>query len=149
MKIVFFLFLILIAFIGQSCIRPVTIQEEPPPKVVIDTVQAKPTTFDPVQLGGDVFYEELGGEEPTATEEVFGYRVQIGAFGEKSNAQALQTSAMDKFDEPVYIILSEPFWCVRMGDFRTIMEAKTAKKEAIANGFTEARVVEDKVIIVD
>ena len=147
MRIVFSFFLALLVLVTTGCVRPVKgLQEEPaPPVVETDTTQAKAEPFDPMTLGGDVFDEELPEKESVESEVIFGYRVQLGAFGDEANAKTLQVLAEDEFDKPVYMIFEKPFWCVRLGDFHDISGAETTKKEAISRGFTDARVIEDKI----
>jgi hypothetical protein len=43
--------------------------------------------------------------------------------------------------------LEEPFWCVRVGDFKAIEDAEAAKRTARTKGYGEAHVVQDKVIV--
>lgn len=148
MRIVFPFLLALVGLVSQGCIRPVTVvKEEPPAATAADTASVAAEPFDPISLGGDVFEEELEIGEAPAPREIFGYRVQIGAFGDESSAQVLKGRAVEDFGERVYVIHQEPFWCVRLGDFETIAQAEAAKKEAIAAGHAQARVVQDKIIV--
>ncbi len=150
MRVVFPFFLALLVLVAIGCVRPVKgLHEEPTPPAAADTTQANVELFDPVTLGGDVFEEELLEKESVEPENIFGYRVQLGAFGDEANARTLQVLAEAEFDKPVYIIFEEPFWCVRLGDFPAISDAETTKGEAISRGFTDARVIEDKINAAD
>ncbi|MBU1937142.1 SPOR domain-containing protein [bacterium] len=150
MRIVFPLLLAFLVLIAIGCVRPVKgLHEEPATPAGADTTQTSAEPFDPVTLGGDVFEEELLEKESPETENIFGYRVQLGAFGDEANARTLQVLAEAEFDKPVYVILEEPFWCVRLGDFREMSEAEAMKKAAISKGFTDARIIEDKIKAAD
>ncbi len=150
MRVVFPFFLALLVLVAMGCVRPVKgLHEEPTPPAVADTIQASAEPFDAVALGGDVFEEELLAKESVEPDDIFGYRVQLGAFGDEVNARTLQVLAEAEFDKPVYIIFEEPFWCVRLGDFSAISDAETTKGEAISRGFTDARVIEDKIEAAD
>jgi hypothetical protein len=147
MRVVFPFFLGLLVLVAIGCVRPVKgiHEEEPPPAAAVDTIETSAEPFDPVMLGGDVFEEELLEKEPAESEDIFGYRVQLGAFGDEVNARTLQVLAEAEFDKPVYVTFEEPFWCVRLGDFLEISDAENSKGEAISRGFTDARVIEDKI----
>jgi cell division protein FtsN len=149
MRIVFSIVLVLAGFVGQGCIRPVTmVREKPPPAAApIDTATMTAEPYDPLSLGGDVFEKELSIGEEEQRKEVYGYRVQIGAFGDKSSADKLRERAANELGVPVYVVLEEPFWCVRVGDFKAIEDAEAAKRTARTKGYGEAHVVQDKVIV--
>ena len=152
MRVVFPFFLALLVLVAMGCVRPVKgLHEEPetPAAAKTDTTHASAEPFDAVTLGGDVFEEELLAKESVDPENIFGYRVQLGAFGDEANARTLQVLAEAEFDKPVYVIFEEPFWCVRLGDFSAINDAETTKGEAISRGFTDARVIEDKINAAD
>lgn len=149
MRVILPIVLILVGFAGQGCIRPVTMtREEPPPAAApVDTATATAEPFDPFSLGGDVFEKELPIGEERRPKEVFGYRVQIGAFGDESSGQRLKERATNDFEVRAYLIYEDPFWCVRLGDFEGIEEAEAAKSAARTKGYGEAHVVQDKVIV--
>jgi cell division protein FtsN len=68
-----------------------------------------------------------------------GYRVQIGAFEKKENADAVKEKVVSKFKLPVYIIYKAPFYRVRLGDFKEKIEAEKYVKLLKDEGFTDAR----------
>lgn len=70
---------------------------------------------------------------------ILGYRVQIGAFENKENAEKTAESARLKFDLPVYITYQAPFYRVRIGDFVEKREAEIYVKEVKEKGFSDAR----------
>ncbi len=149
MRVILPIVLILAGLAGQACIRPVTmVKKEPPPATApVDTATATAEPFDPLSLGGDVFEKELPIGEEGRSKEVFGYRVQIGAFGDESSGQRLKERATKDFDVRAYLVYEDPFWCVRLGDFEAIEEAEAAKSTARTKGYGEAHVVQDKVIV--
>ena len=148
MKTVFLFPIVLVMLVAQGCIKPVDVtRDESRRTKVADTTSASVEPFDPLALGDDVFQKELGIGKEESSQQDFGYRVQIGAFSKESSARALEAQEENKFSSPIHIVYEKPFWCVRLGDFKTIEEAETAKKEAIARGYTDARVIEDRIII--
>jgi hypothetical protein len=84
--------------------------------------------------------------------EIDGYRVQIYSSNQQqtAKAQALELEATVKptIDQPVYVQYLPPFWKVRIGDFRTVEEAKEYKKEFVQQYpqmVGETYIVRDKI----
>ncbi|MFH1009631.1 MAG: SPOR domain-containing protein [bacterium] len=129
-----------------GCIRPVAVHKgEPTSPAAVDTSKKSPPPYDPVQLGGDVFEEELLREKGDAPQKVFGYRIQIAAVTDETTAQTLRTQAVSRLGPQVYVVRAEPFWCVRFGDFQTMEEAEDAKKSVLTKGYKDAWIIEDKI----
>jgi hypothetical protein len=137
----------LAGFIAFGCIRPVTVHEKETHRAMpADTAGSVSQPFDPVEVGRDVFDEELSKDTTEESKKVLGYRVQLAAFGDEASARSLQAEASSKFAAEVHLIYEPPFWCVRLGDFVTMEEADSAKKEVLAKGFKGAWIVGDKVV---
>ncbi len=147
MRAILFLLVVPIGFIAVSgCIRPVTVHERATGRVTpADTVRSTSQPYDPVELGKDVFDEELSKDKASEPKRVLGYRVQLAAFADEVSARALQTEASGNFTDEVYLIYEAPFWCVRLGDFATMEEAESAKREVLAKGYKGVWIVEDKI----
>lgn len=64
--------------------------------------------------------------------EVDGYRVQIYSSNQQQTAKGealeLESNLKDKISQTLYVQYQPPFWKVRLGDFRTVEEAKEYKK---------------------
>lgn len=76
---------------------------------------------------------------------ILGYRVQLGAFENKENAERTAKSARSKFDLPVYVIYQAPFYRVRAGDFIEKSEAEKYVKIIKEKGFRDARWVPTRI----
>lgn len=67
--------------------------------------------------------------------EMDGYRVQIFSSNQQQSAKAealkLENKLKDKLSQTVYVLYMPPFWKVRIGDFRTVDEAKEYKKAIV------------------
>ena len=67
--------------------------------------------------------------------EIDGYRVQIYSSNQQQTAKVealnLETSLKDKIEQTIYVRYLPPFWKVRLGDFRTLDEAREYKKEFV------------------
>lgn len=67
--------------------------------------------------------------------EMDGYRVQIFSSNQQQSAKAealkLENQLKDKLTQTVYVLYMPPFWKVRVGDFRTVEEAKEYKKAVV------------------
>jgi len=75
---------------------------------------------------------------PDSTVSRSGYRVQIGAFEDKNNADKMAGSALSKTDLPIYVEYITPFYRVRVGDFTEKSEAEKCVKLLKDKGFKEA-----------
>ena len=67
--------------------------------------------------------------------EMDGYSVQIYSSNQqqlaKTEAMKLESKLKDKLSQTVYVMYMPPFWKVRVGDFRTVDEAKEYKKAVV------------------
>ena len=67
--------------------------------------------------------------------EMDGYRVQIYSSNQQQSAKAeamkLENKLKDKLSQTVYVMYMPPFWKVRVGDFRTVEEAKEYTKAVV------------------
>jgi len=81
-----------------------------------------------------------------------GYRIQI-FFGSGADARTKAQAQMKKFKQKynetqAYLVYESPFFKVRVGDFRTKLEAMGFKNEIIGD-FPSTWLVEDQIIVSD
>ncbi len=69
------------------------------------------------------------------------FSVQVGAFKVEENAKRLCQKLRDKFEEEIYIMVSIPFWKVRIGRYDTLQEAAILRDELRVRGFEDAWIV--------
>lgn len=84
--------------------------------------------------------------------EMDGYRLQIYSSNRqqqaKLEAEQLKQTLETQVEDPVYVISDQPFWKVRIGNFRTIAEASAFKEEFVGRFphlQTSTYVVRDKI----
>lgn len=67
--------------------------------------------------------------------EMQGWRVQIYSSNNqlvaKQEAEALKKQLENELTEPIYIDFIQPFWKVRIGNFRTVEEARTYRDQLV------------------
>ena len=69
------------------------------------------------------------------------YRVQIGIFDIRADADKLAESARSKTDYPVYVEYITPFYRVRVGDFVRKIDAEECVVFLKQKGFSDSRYV--------
>lgn len=80
-----------------------------------------------------------------STVDRFGYRIQIGAFEYKENAEELKIFARSKTDLTIYVVYIAPFYRVRVGDFTEKSEAEKCVKFLKDKGFSDARYIQTSI----
>jgi len=90
---------------------------------------------------------EAPGTESTESEGemIQGYRVQLSATSDESQARELQRNAIFKFSADVYLTFEGSLYKVRVGDCRTREEAEELRDSAIRGGFRDAWIVPARV----
>jgi hypothetical protein len=82
------------------------------------------------------------------TEITQGFRIQIFATGNFDEANAMRQTAVQRLTEDsVYVVFDPPVYRVRVGDFRTRVEANQRLGVISALGFADAWVVGDKITL--
>ena len=80
--------------------------------------------------------------------QVSGYRVQVNSTDNLEEADSIRTELYIKTNQKaVYITFEPPFYKVKVGDFLKISEANDLRFKLNQIGYTEARVVNDKINI--
>jgi len=86
------------------------------------------------------------GEQGLASQgNALGYRIQIGAYENKDNAEKAAQAVRSKIDLPVYIIYQAPFYRVRVGDFTEKGQAERYVRLIREQGFQDARWVPTQI----
>jgi len=99
----------------------------------------------------DVWYNyktkvESDTSAPQIVGQVNGYRVQVYSSDNLEEADSIRTELYMKTNQKaVYITFEPPFYKVKVGDFLKISEANDLKFKLNQIGYTEARVVNDKI----
>ncbi|MCG9880345.1 MAG: SPOR domain-containing protein [Bacteroidia bacterium] len=74
-----------------------------------------------------------------------GYRIQIFAGSDRNNAQAMRSKFITEFpDEQVYLIYQQPYFKLRVGDYRNLIEAQGMYKK-LQKQFEQLLIVPDKI----
>lgn len=77
--------------------------------------------------------------------QLMGYRVQIGSETNSHPAKKIRASFIQKYREiPAYEIYQQPYFKVRVGDFKTKLEAIKFQKEIMFD-FPNSFIVKDKI----
>ncbi|MES1224512.1 MAG: SPOR domain-containing protein [Bacteroidota bacterium] len=81
----------------------------------------------------------------TENETIDGYRIQIHFGGEREKAKSVKTKFLQQFPEvPAYEVYQQPNFKVRVGDFRTRLEAQKFMNE-LSPSFPSAFIVADDI----
>ncbi len=79
------------------------------------------------------------------TESIEGYRIQIHFGGEREKAKTMKTKFLQQFpDVPAYEVYQQPNFKVRVGDFRTRLDAQKFMNQ-MASAFPSAFIVSDDI----
>ena len=76
-----------------------------------------------------------------------GYRIQIYATRNIDEANAMRQTALQHItQDSLYVVFDPPVYKVRVGDFRSRVEANQKLGEVVGLGFTDAWVVADRIV---
>jgi hypothetical protein len=77
-----------------------------------------------------------------------GFRVQIFATANIDDANAMKMAAAEREPEDsIYVVFDPPLYKVRLGDFRTRIEANQKLASLVDMGFPDAWVVSDRIFL--
>ncbi len=79
------------------------------------------------------------------SEEIEGYRVQLISTRNEEEARAVLRNAVLSFNEQVYREFHDPYYKIRVGDFKSRHDAARLQELAVQLGFKEAWVVRSMV----
>jgi hypothetical protein len=130
----------------------------------VEEKQVMDESFDPMTLGDfNMEVHESGGTSiqivtaddllkgapaPDAadnSDEIDGFRVQLFSTRDEEEARAILRNAVISFSEQVYREYHNPYYKIRVGDFKSRFEATQLQEKAIQMGFSEAWVVRSMV----
>jgi cell division protein FtsN len=136
------LVVLIFSFLLASCSKEPKIEditEEEVEEVTYEEIEEEPVmTEEPVM-------EEVT-PPPTTGTEMYGYRVQVGAFKNMSGAEMQAAKARSAFPQfEVYNMYIEDWNKVWIGDFLTRSEAESVRDQAIARGFPGSFLVETTI----
>jgi len=92
------------------------------------------------QISGWVFVDP---DKPAGN--AVGWRIQVGAFIYKQNAEKTASILGQKIDLPVYIVVENPWYKVLVGDFKTKEDAEQYLEMLHKLGFQDAFVRESPI----
>ncbi len=76
---------------------------------------------------------------------ISGYRIQLFSGNERLNANSIKTKFLHLYPEqPAYLAYQQPYFKIRVGDFRTKLEAKIFYNK-IKYEFGECIIIQDKI----
>jgi cell division protein FtsN len=84
-------------------------------------------------------------QEETVDEAEYCYRVQIGIFPDRAQAQKTQEYAKKRVDMDVVVTYDDPFYRVRVGEFETEEEANDCVTLLKGKGFPDSRRIKTKL----
>jgi hypothetical protein len=74
-----------------------------------------------------------------------GYRIQLFSGSERNNANALKTKFLKLYPEtPAYLIYQQPYFKLRVGDYRTKIEAQNIFYK-LQDDFGQVIIIPDKI----
>ncbi len=86
-------------------------------------------------------------EVPDINARVNGYRVQLIATRNESEARSNMENALSFFPERVYLLFDSPFYKLRVGDCVLRSDADSLQQRAIHRGFSSAWIIASQVFL--
>ena len=78
---------------------------------------------------------------------ISGFRIQLFSGNERANANAIKTKFLKLYpNQPAYISYQQPYFKIRVGNFRTKLEAKIFYN-TIKSEFSDCIIVTDKIAL--
>lgn len=81
---------------------------------------------------------DSNGTRYDQADEAGGYRIQIGIFADHNDAETVASKARAVISHNVYVVFEEPFYRVRVGDFRSKRAVEKALREVRSKGYKDA-----------
>jgi cell division septation protein DedD len=154
----YFLCALIVIFLVAACAKKQTVTGESPigetifEEVSPEEVDTSSIVFEeiPVTPPAKSFIEELEEEKPTVVSTTpvatkRGYRVQIGAYDNQAEANAMANRARGVLTRSVYVQYVAPYYKVRVGDFTSKYEATQYKNQLRSGTYRDAWVVESEI----
>ncbi len=155
----YFFVALIVILLSVACAKKETVQGEGPvgetmfAEVSPEEVDTSSILFEeiPITPPSGSFIEELEEEKPvvvsaTPSATRRGYRVQIGAYDNQAEANAMANRARGILTRGVYVQYVAPYYKVRVGDFINKYEATQYKNQLRNTSYRDAWVVESEII---
>ena len=116
-------------------------------KIVLDD-NSVPTTSENISAWYDypAKIDTSVQQQTTIVNTVNGYRVRVSSTENLDNADTLRSQLYDRTNQKhIYIIFDPPFYRIEIGDFLEISSARDLKFKLNQLGYSEARVVSERV----
>lgn len=147
-SVMLFLFFLLL-FLG--CAKRQTVTEEvPTEEILFEEIQEDTTEITDISFTEEeatIFEEEEIMVETKEPQKMLGYRIQIGAFKNKTAAEQEANRARLTLDKEVYIDYIIPYYKLRVGNFLSKSDAVSQLNQALNKGFKGAFIVETTIIV--
>jgi hypothetical protein len=107
------------------------------------------TKIGSVKIKGETIYLDSiidkKNRENTINQTINGYRIQLFSGNERTNANNIKTKFLKLYpDQTAYLAYHQPYFKIRIGDFRTKLEAKLFYNK-IKGEFNECIIIADKI----
>jgi cell division protein FtsN len=146
--VMLFLFFLLL-FLG--CAKRQTVTEEvPTEEILFEEIQEDTTEITDISFTEEeatIFEEEEIKVETKEPKKMLGYRIQVGAFKNKTAAEQEANRARLTLDKEVYIDYIIPYYKLRVGNFLSKSDAVSQLNQVLNKGFKGAFIVETTIIV--
>lgn len=153
MKYTFFVFLFFLLLLF-SCARRQSVKEEvATEEILFEEIQEDTTEISDISFTNEaeeeisIFKEEEIKAETKELKKMLGYRIQIGAFKNKTAADQEAKRARLTLDKEVYIEYILPYYKLRVGNFLSNSDARSYLNQVLNKGFKGAFIVETTIIV--
>jgi hypothetical protein len=107
------------------------------------------TKIGSVKIKGEIIYLDSiidkKNRENTINQTINGYRIQLFSGNERTNANNIKTKFLKLYpDQTAYLAYNQPYFKIRVGDFRTKLDAKLFYNK-IKDEFNECIIIADKI----
>ncbi|MFY7734087.1 MAG: SPOR domain-containing protein [Bacteroidia bacterium] len=107
------------------------------------------TKIGSVKIKGETIYLDSiidkKNRENTINQTINGYRIQLFSGNERNNANNIKTKFLKLYpDQTAYLAYNQPYFKIRVGDFRTKLDAKLFYNK-IKGEFNECIIIADKI----
>ena len=107
------------------------------------------TKIGSVKIKGEIIYLDSiidkKNRENSINQTINGYRIQLFSGNERNNANNIKTKFLKLYpDQTAYLAYNQPYFKIRIGDFRTKLDAKLFYNK-IKDEFNECIIIADKI----
>jgi hypothetical protein len=107
------------------------------------------TKIGSIKIKGEIIYLDSiidkKNRENSINQTINGYRIQLFSGNERNNANNIKTKFLKLYpDQTAYLAYNQPYFKIRIGDFRTKLDAKLFYNK-IKGEFNECIIIADKI----